>query len=117
MQRLIVGLGISLRSHHAPCVFKHVRVAFAVQGQKGGKWVVLDKIEHNPGYRRVGTVLAPGSSTEVLWAWWNWCDKSITRFRGWARIANRVVTGPPSSSSPYCAGPGARSALTPSYGY
>lgn len=117
METLITGVAISLRPHQEPCALQQVRVAFAVQGQTGGRWVVLHQIENDPGYRMVGAVLATGEPAQLFWAWGNWCDKAVTRFRAWARVGNRVVTGRASSSSPYCFGHGAPSALMPSYGY
>jgi hypothetical protein len=65
----------------------------------------------------IGAVLGPGQPAALLWAWGNWCDKSVSRFRAWARIGQRVIPGRERSSAPYCVGPGTASSLTPSYGY
>jgi hypothetical protein len=43
MESLILGVGIELRAHHAPCLLAHASVTLALQHQVSGRWVKLDR--------------------------------------------------------------------------
>jgi hypothetical protein len=117
MQSLIVGVGVELRTHRAPCLLTYAKVTFALQQQVNDRWVTLRQIEGNPGHRTIGALLARRSEpAQVFWAWRNWCGGG-GRFRSFARVDERTAAGRVFTQPISCQDPRVPSTLSPSYGH
>lgn len=116
MTRLIDLVEFTLRPTRSPCLLRHVRVKFTVQGRSGGTWAALSGIQGNPAWRTLGAMLTREEGLDVFWAWGNWCGGG-DRFRALAEVGERSVAGPTWTQGATCEDPGAPSTLTPSYGH
>ena len=114
--RLIDIVQLTLRRNRSPCLLRHVRIKFTLQGQSGGGWTALNQIQGSPARRVLGAMLTPEDGLSVFWAWGNWCGGG-DRFRAFAEVGGRSVEGPMSTQGATCEDPSAPSTLKPSYGH